>query len=68
MILFYILALLFSWLGWASFAASQVGLINIVVVWEVPLLAQFGPTVIAFLLAGINEGKIRNQTANWIFF
>lgn len=50
MILFYVFALLFTWIEWASFAASQVGLINIVVVWEVPLLAQCSPTVIAYIL------------------
>jgi membrane protease YdiL (CAAX protease family) len=53
---FYLLALGISWAGWISFAGAQAGLLPFSVPWEIPLLAQFGPTVAAFVLAGLHEG------------
>lgn len=53
---FYLLAIGISWTGWLPFAASQVGLLSFQVPWEVPLLAQFGPTVAAFLLTVRHDG------------
>jgi membrane protease YdiL (CAAX protease family) len=53
---FYLLALGISWAGWVPFAASQVGLLSFAVPWEIPLLAQFGPSVAAFVLTARHEG------------
>ena len=54
---FYLLALGISWAGWVPFAAGQVGLLPFSIPWEIPLLAQFGPSVAAFTLAGFSEGR-----------
>lgn len=50
--LFYALALGIAWAGWIPFAASRAGLIGLQVPWEIPLVAQFGPSIAAFVLAG----------------
>lgn len=54
---FYVLALAISWAGWIPFAASRAGLVGFVVPWEIPLLAQFGPSAAAFLLVFRREGR-----------
>ena len=54
---FYLIALGISWAGWIPFAAREAGLISVTIVWEIPIFAQFGPSVAAFLLAGIYSGK-----------
>lgn len=53
---FYLLALGFSWAGWLPFAAGEVGLLPFRIPWEIPLLAQFGPTVAGFALAAGEAG------------
>jgi membrane protease YdiL (CAAX protease family) len=54
---FYLLALGFSWAGWIPFAASRVGLLPLRVPWEIPLFAQFGPSLVALILTGLRDGK-----------
>lgn len=53
---FYLLALGISWAGWVPFAAGEVGLLPFAVPWEIPLLAQFGPSAAAFILTGLSAG------------
>ena len=55
--LYYLLALGIAWAGWVPYAASRIGLLPFEVPWEVPLLAQFGPSLGAFLLTGLHEGR-----------
>jgi hypothetical protein len=57
MIRFCLLALGVSWAGWNPFAAGEVGLLPFTVPWEVPLLAQFGPTIAAFALGTRSDGR-----------
>ena len=53
---FYALALGLSWVGWIPFAAARAGILPIRVPMDVPILAQFGPTVAAFLLVARADG------------
>lgn len=55
--LFYALALGISWAGWIPFAASHLGLVAVQVPWEIPLLAQFGPSIAALALVGRERGR-----------
>lgn len=54
---FYLLALGISWAGWIPFAAGEVGLLPVRIPWEVALLAQFGPSVAAIALTGLQSGR-----------
>lgn len=67
---FYLLAIGISWAGWLPFAAGQVGLLPFTVPWEVPLVAQFGPSLAAILLTGLREGttgvrELLGQALRW---
>ena len=53
---FSLLAFGFSWAGYIPFAASQAGLLPFRVVAEVPMFAQYGPSVAALILVGIEGG------------
>lgn len=53
---FYLLALGVSWAGWLPFAAGEVGILPFHIPWEIPLLAQFGPSVAGFVLVGSEAG------------
>lgn len=46
---FYFGAILFSWCSWIPFGASQAGLIDIQIPWEIVLLGQFGPSLMAIM-------------------
>jgi membrane protease YdiL (CAAX protease family) len=47
---FYVSALLFSWLAWLPYGAFRAGVIELVIPWEIVLIGQFGPSLVAVLL------------------
>ncbi len=55
-VLYNLLAFGLSWAGYLPFAASQAGLLPFRVVAEVPMFAQYGPSVAALILVGIEGG------------
>jgi membrane protease YdiL (CAAX protease family) len=57
-VVYYLLALGISWAGWIPFAASRLGVVPFDVPWEIPLLAQFGPSVAALLLTRRSAGRV----------
>jgi len=59
---FSLLAFGLSWAGYIPFAAYQAGLLHFKVVVEVPMFAQYGPSVAALILIGAEGGwsGIRN--------
>ena len=55
---FYALALVLSWVGWIPYGAAQAGVLPMRVPSEIPILAQFGPTVAAIMLTGFAAGRV----------
>jgi membrane protease YdiL (CAAX protease family) len=53
---YYVLALAIAWAGWVPFAAYQAGILPVAVPIEVPLFAQFGPSLAGILLVGYEGG------------
>ena len=46
---FYVFALLFSWLAWLPYGAFRAGFIDLIIPWEIVLIGQFGPSLMAVL-------------------
>ena len=53
---FYVSALLFSWLAWVPYGASRAGIIDIIVPWEIVLIGQFGPSLVAVIFVIAEHG------------
>jgi len=53
---YFLLALGFSWAGWIPFALARAGRFPTTVPAEVAWLAEFGPTIAALLLTGLESG------------
>lgn len=56
-IAYYALAVGIAWAGWVPFGASQAGLLRLRVPFEIPVLAQYGPSLAAIILVGFEAGK-----------
>ena len=57
MLSFFLLACAFSWTGFLLFAFSRAGLLPFTLPGEVPLLAEYGPSLAGLLLAGVEGGR-----------
>lgn len=74
---FYVYALLFSWIAWIPYGAYKAGSIDIIVPWEIVLIGQFGPSIIALIFVAKDYGKsglrkfIQNSfqfRINWVYY
>jgi membrane protease YdiL (CAAX protease family) len=54
---FFLFAFAYSWVGFLLYGFSRAGLLPFTLPGEVPLLAEYGPSLAGLLLAGIEGGR-----------
>jgi len=57
LVIFYLLTTAIACMGWIPFAAYQVGLLHWRIPVEIPIVAQYSPTLAAFILIAFEGGR-----------
>ena len=57
LVIFYLLTTAIACMGWIPFAAYKVGILHWRVPVEIPIIAQYSPTLVAFILIAIEGGR-----------